>query len=277
LGAVKGEVMSYYDSARSKLKRAAEHRHSLDDYIRDTFATETNLPQLGAKFETQSGQYILFVNHMPELGGFFERCALIYGDALHNLRSALDHIIYGSARAYTQDNVLKPKELAWPWSTNPGWQPQGDSRIQEIDPAHHEIIRRYQGDKRVDERIAVGLYFHPIEMLIELDNMDKHRLLHTTMVPSSGISNATEVGYDIFVAGHFQEFASLGGGPYIPIRVELGTVVARARVNGLPKDLDIALAGHVLPQVTLPDGRPVVAVFDKIANLVNDILGEFDS
>lgn len=82
------------ESTWAKVERAKEHRDALQDYITETFAVESNRPRLGAKFDPDSGENIVFVNYIPDLTLFFERASLILGDAAHCLKSALDHLVY---------------------------------------------------------------------------------------------------------------------------------------------------------------------------------------
>src|SRR5262245_46372286 len=102
------------DACLLKVERAKEHRDALDAYIRDTFAIDANRPRLGVKSDPETGEQILYINYMPELDGFANRCSLILGDAVHNLRSALDRLAYQLAHRSTSGNIQKPKSIQFP-------------------------------------------------------------------------------------------------------------------------------------------------------------------
>jgi hypothetical protein len=97
------------------------------------------------------------------------------------------------------------------------------------------------------------------------------------MVPSSGISEP-KLGVatiPLMLFGLIQG-TNFGLTVYQPKSVELGTEIARAKLpNGLLHQ-DVDMAGYVSPQISLPDGRSIGAVIDKIAAVVVKIVREFE-
>jgi hypothetical protein len=96
---------AFLSSARAKLLRALEHQEALDTLVADTFRIEANRPRVGTRYESESGEHIVYASFMPQLDDFFERASLITGDAIHNLRATLDHVIYALADRHTKGNV----------------------------------------------------------------------------------------------------------------------------------------------------------------------------
>ena len=177
------------DSCLLKIERAKEHRDALEKYERETFAVESNRPRLGIKFEPDTEDYVLFVNYMPDLNPFLDRYSLILGDAVHNLISALDRLAYQLALLHTGDNIQKPNSVQFPiCDTTDKFERAKKRWLSEIAPDHVAIMERFQGYHRVDERHAIGPYFHPLSKLRDLVSLDKHRLpieLHSRWMTDS--------------------------------------------------------------------------------------------
>lgn len=129
--------------------------------------------------------------------------SLLVGDALHNLRSALDVLAFSLARSYTHP---LPKDLA----TNSEFPIFGDedgqgssgvgrarfhettkhgdptrrsglAKIRGWHPDAQTIVERFQPYHRGHDFRADALW-----VLHELDRINKHRLLHTTVALSTG-------------------------------------------------------------------------------------------
>ena len=91
-----------------KLRRAKVHRDALDVYITETFADEANRPLVGAKLEPESGDYIHYISRMPDLEPFLLEVGLRFGDAIHNLRSALNHLVMQLALLPKRKRTITP-------------------------------------------------------------------------------------------------------------------------------------------------------------------------
>jgi hypothetical protein len=102
--------------------------------------------------------------------------AQILGDCLHNLRAALDHVVYALAIANkltltdeeareTAFPIFKKFPERWPWPA-----------IQHVSPEAQAIIERLQ-PYHAGNRATV----HPLWILRTLENIDKHRRLLITL------------------------------------------------------------------------------------------------
>jgi hypothetical protein len=97
------------DSVVAKIGRAEYHAKTLEDEIEVwaqsqpyTIAKETNA-------EATRFSVVVHVNNPPDLN----RWSLITGDAFHNLRSALDHLVY-SISVHQLNAETPPNEAAAP-------------------------------------------------------------------------------------------------------------------------------------------------------------------
>lgn len=260
----------------AKMERAKEHRDALQSYIAETFAIEENRPRLGAKFDPERGRNVLYVSFVPDLRDVFLRSSILLGDSLQALRTALDHLVY--QLAVRHKGVRRERELEFPITELPGeWKTARRRSLSQIRPADRTVIEGYQGYHRIDERLAVGLYFHPLVMLRDLNDRDKHRLLNTVIVPTNSIEITTEPGYTIMFTGILDLIQDTLTGVTIEeaTPVELGTVVASSSTTS-PLQAEVDMVGYVSPQIALADGRPVVAVLDKIAGVVVRVIREFE-
>jgi hypothetical protein len=104
---------------------------------------------------------------------------LIIGDCLHNLRSALDNLVYELAVQYTAPNPIpehKARELAFPIvhrAMKPDkFKTKYRSRIGLLNPRVQAIIEELQPYHREDS------VSHPLWKLNRLSNIDKHRVPH---------------------------------------------------------------------------------------------------
>jgi hypothetical protein len=111
--------------------------------------------------------------------------SLIIGDAIQNMRSALDHMALAMARRYTGALAEKvEKRSQFPIIGDKGadgnlgagperWQEIGIQSISAIDPKAQIIIERLQPYHKGGD-----FERHPLFALNYLSNLDKHRALH---------------------------------------------------------------------------------------------------
>jgi hypothetical protein len=260
------------------MERAKEHRDALQAHIDETFAVEANRPRLGAKFDPERGENIVFVNRMPDLTDFYERSSIILGDAVHCLRSALDHLAF-QLSAREQGPKLEEGKTMFVIADCPKQWNTGSKRwLAQVHPDDLTIIERYQGYHRIDEQLAVGPYFHPLAMLRDLDDTDKHRLLNTLAVPSTSFSlkGGAASAIVLFEVQDLTESLSTGDtSDFEAEPVELGTVVAHTR-HMEPLETEEENSGYMTPAIAIAEGRPAVQVLDKVAATVTKIIREFE-
>jgi hypothetical protein len=135
------------------------------------------------------------VRELPPL-----RFGVTLGDCLHNLRSALDHLIC-QLTLLDGGTMADCEQTQYPIASKSEGQFErmADHRIPKLSRHHRAMVKRTQ-PYRAGEDAAV----HPLFVLAELSNADKHRVLNPTF--SVMKSDAAEVLEG--VAGNFQ-----GDGP----------------------------------------------------------------
>jgi len=170
--------MAIPDSVRLKLSRAENHLYELTCDI-------------GAYLDSNSKTFILNVQPSDPSIVLVEyhvicepdrRLGVIIGDYVHNIRSALDHLacslVENNGRKVTTRTTFpildeQPKDKAG----NP--RPAGISG--GVNHKVLPVIEALQPYQRGQDSIL-----HPLSVLRELSNADKHRLLHTTATQSIG-------------------------------------------------------------------------------------------
>src|SRR4051794_22539364 len=81
-------------TAWAKLIHAEEHIATLRTFYDAVRSQEEYRAPIGAELDAASGQYILRVTDMPALAPIAQKVSLIVGGITHNLRSALDHLMW---------------------------------------------------------------------------------------------------------------------------------------------------------------------------------------
>jgi hypothetical protein len=160
--------------ALAKIGRARQHGHELQSRITGWAATAN--PGLHATIaEDRLGWELrLSAFDPPPLNEW----ALILGDAVHNLRSALDVLVWSQA----DHSALTPaqaRHIAFPiWVAESSWVDHAARVLRTLPHGLVDRIRHCQPFQREpDERPRDGLL-----LLSELDNRDKHRLALGTNV-----------------------------------------------------------------------------------------------
>jgi hypothetical protein len=196
-------------SARLKLERAREH---LDVLTTEVGRFKDSRPyQVVREDDARTGEKLVYavpVRHPdPTLG-------LVLGDLVHNLSAALDHSIYGLsvARAGRALSDRERRTIAFPIHVDAAdFEKQGRPKLRFLTPQQQAVIVGAQPFHGPTETARLN---HPLEVLRELWNADKHRalLLVTAQPELYGVGmRRTDDGSHRFTAPH----------------VAFGTVVSR--------------------------------------------------
>jgi len=261
---------------RAKLSRGLELRDELDRYIDQMLGPVENRPSLALRVDGATSECVLYVNDVSDLSILFTRVGILVGDVVHNMRSALDHLVYQLALINTSGNVARPDRTQFPISdTRDRFEHATATDLAEVAPNHRAIIEGFQPYHPTEENTAVGVYFHPLAMLRGLSNTDKHRILTPVLIPSTRFSIDGPVAWlenlvIDYVARHTQ--GELKVEAMVP-----GLVLARfhppaGTVPAAPQPV-----GHASPTLAFEDGRPVVDVLDKIGGAVERVISTFEA
>ncbi len=162
--------MSSLDKIRVKIERAKEHIQNFDSAKR--IFLESNPYVVASRYLPDFGEQGQTVYHLAKAVAIPERLSLIAGDAIHNLRCALDYLAYQLAEASSPGGFDENKSF-FPISDgldNYEARLRGDLksilRQEVIDTLR--TLQPYKGGKG---------HGNTLWCLHRLDILDKHRLL----------------------------------------------------------------------------------------------------
>lgn len=177
----------------AKLDRGKQHRDALQDEFGlghgpdgIPIAPKLNPIPVSVKFEDESGYHVYRATARPPEGSPV-RWALVVGDAVHNFRSALDHVVWQLACHKTGGANLpgvpedEARKIQFP-ITDPLPRKvlpedyKATGALKHVLPAHRACIQWHQPGGGAPD-LKFGMRRHPFVRLRELSNTDKHRLL----------------------------------------------------------------------------------------------------
>jgi hypothetical protein len=166
--------------AERKLERAQEHIvavHAIvDQWLRSEALTIEEVPDMS----TGRTERRVRLGAAPP-----DRLALVIGDAVHNLRAALDHAVYDAACQHA-GGALTPqveKALMFPVigdGTKKEFDREAGKRLVGVPNEVIAVVEQAQPYRWNDAGNPGGYCFHPVWQVHELDRIDKHRRLTVT-------------------------------------------------------------------------------------------------
>ena len=172
------------DGAHAKIRRARKHLEDLDQEVR--LFTDTQPYSFVAEFDEKRSANVLRVQRQNS-EQLSPDVPLIVGDAIHCLRSSLDHLVYQLAETI---GTGAGKWTAFPVFNDPkDFGGQSPRLLEGVGKAHRTVIERlqpYHAVYRIEDRKAERRFLpnFVIQMTNRLDNWDKHRLL----LPSAAVA-----------------------------------------------------------------------------------------
>lgn len=250
------DSMYPFNSCKNKYYRAQTHLKALERRIK--VIQHANLKRVTADYDANTGEKIFLYNGKPRQ--LHPSISLIIGDAIHNYRSALDHL----ARGLVEVNKEKSTgDTAFPILTNPDQYTQSfDKKTKGMSAQTKAIIDSEQPLKARNK-----IRGNRLALLKKLDDIDKHRHIHITLTATDG---------GMFIPG-FPMQVGISNNYFIhtgPIYGE--TVLARIpngyeTVNFIPS-FNISFG----PGVSC-EGESVVSTLIALDQLVAEIINRFDS
>ncbi len=225
---------------RVKIERACEHARALEAEIEPVLNGERHRIQLSAEFDPDSGYHIFRIAKIPH--EWRSRLAVMLGDIVHNLRSALDQIawqlvINHSGRPTTPGAA---KRIKFPIETDRQRLARTDTFIK-VSPADQTIIERVQSYNGSGNPKLVGLM-----VLERLSNQDKHRVLNPILLSTRNVTFKDSALENSRVTGIDAMSIRLRG-------LKVGAEFMRGIVPMEFRD-KIEVAGYVIPNAKLPQG-----------------------
>ncbi len=260
--------MHRLDGPRLKISRAKSEIERLAG-VEDAFRQETQYRVIRAEFNPKSGKYVyrVRVSGPPPSDDW----GIYIGEIAHNLRSALDHLVYQLALLQTEPKtVAADHRLQFPIfllhrssdKRKGTFDSKGKTMIKLLRPEHQALIERLQpyhaGSRPRRE--------HPLYWLEEINNTDKHRLIQVVGI-KAGIGPAVSYWGDQFAQPFTRShFIILKNG------AKIGEALPHMHVDA-----------NILPLVSFWKGcdpvktRGVIYVLDLIAKQVSEIVDSFGS
>ncbi len=182
--------MSDLDGVWAKIRRAEELIESVNGEIGDFFNVHSDKIVVRRDADQLADRYIWNMTDSPP-----DHVALLVGDALHNLRSSLDHLVWALSEqsGHTIANQ-DARQISFPILTNPdSWDNVSAVKLQYVDPAAQVIIETLQPYNQTlrpllpyEATVEIGTDYDPLVVLHLWDIIDKHRTLHTMTVHALG-------------------------------------------------------------------------------------------
>lgn len=160
-----------------KLTRASQHLDALEQAIKDLIGDDANnvdgLGSVYAEFNGPEGWFTVTARPPSEVP---LEIALPLGDCLQNMRSALDHLVCQLTIANNKGPNRATAFPVWHDEPEPDERKKFLSPIQKIDLRAQALIEDMQPFQNGKGELADTYLW----VLHELNNADKHRLLHPT-------------------------------------------------------------------------------------------------
>jgi hypothetical protein len=176
-------VTDPFSSCWLKIQRAREHLKALDSEITEWNGTKPYTVEKHCNADGSRYSVVLRIKDTFGMERRLERWSLIAGDCTHNLRSALDHLVYVLAIRNSGSNPPpKERSLEFPIFECPKRFAEKAGRISPLSDKAKAFIEGLQPYKTGNPHRSFNL-----RSINDFDNSDKHRLLRVVMgLPSSG-------------------------------------------------------------------------------------------
>jgi hypothetical protein len=162
------------DGVKIKMGRAKLHATELDVAFSRVFPSGTC--KTTVEVHDEGCRHVYRADHPPPPDPVW---GAIAGDAIHNLRSALDHLAHQLVRLCDNDPTTS---TAFPILSRPPRQRCGRRKLPTIDGGVSEVIRERLDSIQPYKR----RHPHDLDALRDLDNIDKHRVIVAVSALSRG-------------------------------------------------------------------------------------------
>jgi hypothetical protein len=233
---------------------------------RDRLLRQLNRPaiEFDQQLDPKTNDWVVTVAYVAE----FPALSLFVGDAANNFRSALDYLIYEMAyvdgggvdapHGRTQFPIMR-----WPSD----FRDRTTNMLENISNPHRAMIERFQ-----PYNSWKGLDFHPLGLLRDISDDDKHRLVVTTPVTAAGFEGRfPHWGENCHVEG------KISGRSVTRHPLEIGTEVLRIGLVITGPNPKMKVDTEVPIEVSLVNGLPVDYALAEIAKAVEVVRKRFRS
>jgi len=248
-------MLDRLDGMKWKLWRAEQHGQALYNATQAFFQTEFYRTRAEQDSEGRLVFFVTEVDPMPPEWG------LMIGDTAHNLRSALDHLIFLLAKPVGEK---EEKAVQFPLFDSPEkWDNAEGRNVPGVAPgveALVESLQPYNSGKWPNTAL--------LGQIQAIDNWDKHRALLTTATSSEIARLTTTISANANLVSEERFRGELKPGAILA-RIKLGNPVKGDKVSVHPEMTFIPIFDSSMPEPIR--GRPVL---DTLANAGQFIQGE---
>jgi hypothetical protein len=261
----------------AKVDRA--HRH-VDDLRRAIVAASDGRgpPRVLAtrrEFDAEGGHVLFIAERMTEVG---EDWGLLVGDAVHNLRCALDHLWWQLAIEHLgrRPTETEAREIQFPILTHLGPERFRRHRyLKHVSPAAGAKAEQFQRYDAGEDQVLL------LSVLAELSNHDKHREIRPTFfLPTNttlSLHPAAELMIDCKIPSEILDGREVFAAEVLwsDRRPRVGDVVAGMRVEPTGPNPDIDIEPEITGDIELGEEGYTFGILDELGNFVSGTLNWF--
>jgi hypothetical protein len=248
-----------------KITRAKEHVANLERELRAFI--DRSPYKVAAKRDPETHKLVYYVMSAE---GTPDCLALIAGDAIQNLMSALDHLAYQLVCSETADNPPKLDRIYFPIGDDK--EKYETKKREYMKGAHQETLDAIDSLKPYKD----GNYL--LWALYRLNNIDKHRLLFTVGPEAGGINVGQLMANEIRATFPAEAVAALESmnaflmpaDPGFPLKAGFELYIGGVDEKPNPKQqfrFDV-----VLSEPGVIDGKPLLEAVNELTGLVEGIV-----
>jgi hypothetical protein len=265
------------DGCREKQRRGLKHLRDLDSAIADWLGepgVEPSPYRLSGEFRPESGEYV-FTGELLKRSDEAELLwGVILGDALHNLRSALDHLVaqlvlLNTGKRSTSANAFPICDTRATYLSigKKGEPSKRDTALRGVSDTHKALIDEMQPYRT---RIPPGA-LHPLSTLRDLSNRDKHRLVHLTDFAVD--FRAREQLEDLFIPN--VDAGEPLGARFAPMRYGQETEILGVKFSCPGPEPDVKVKGHPPLNIGMSESRARLEHIRALGDDVGDMIEVF--
>jgi hypothetical protein len=263
------------DDCRAKLDRAKGHVEELRAEIEREAANNSGLISLQHEYDPNDRAVIYRINYVVQI---HEHWPLIFGDAVHNLRCALDHLMWQLAVIHLrrQPTTAEAKQIQFPVVSRAKDFTRSNRFLRHIRNADIDRLKPFQPYKRRRKG-----EMHPLPKLVYLSNVDKHRKLHLLVVApqSASFTNRPDAYRDCVPDPRLMPDGSMAHALLLPPRrpPRPGDVILRTFVHPIGSNPDVEFDASFTGYVATGKLGPILPMLDDMVRYVSSVIQAFKS
>jgi hypothetical protein len=246
-----------------KIQRADQH---IDNLERALQAFRDDNPYTIGRTHDHNTQRLFF---------FFENCkplapefSILVGEALYQLRSSLDYLVW---QLFVKDRIAPPPKSGFPIFTTPqGYKARAGTMIKGIGAGASKRIESFQPFQSAKPHTE-----HPLWVLQELNNTDKHRLL---IVARAIVSFRTTVEVRMKLDAFDVARKQVRFSPNLrtPLIIEDGTQLGSILTDNPEKEVDFKFATEIaIKEVALTKDYAALPLLKQLSRYVGAAVKSF--